>query len=87
MKFHPDILAAHAQFGGDLPSMQAIYDRPDHVARIAALEAQLAEASRLILYAADSFAAHAKVSDHPEEQCAYLDSEKMYRNYLSALEA
>jgi hypothetical protein len=41
MKFHPDVLAAHAQFGGDLQSMQALYDRPDHIARIAALEAQL----------------------------------------------
>jgi hypothetical protein len=43
MKFHPDVLAVHAEFGGDLQSMQALYDRPDHIARIAALEAQLAE--------------------------------------------
>lgn len=44
--FHPDVLAAHAQFGGDLRAMQALYDRPDHLARIAALEAKLAEVTR-----------------------------------------
>jgi|GEM_PF-5398401 len=26
MKFHPDVLAAHAQFGGDLESMQKCFD-------------------------------------------------------------
>ncbi|MER9680791.1 hypothetical protein NKJ23_15865 [Mesorhizobium sp. M0184] len=34
MKFHPDVLAAHAQFGGDLQDMQRRYDDP---------EAQIAE--------------------------------------------
>jgi len=43
MKYHPDVLAAHTEFGGDLQAMQALYDRPDHTARIATLEAQLAE--------------------------------------------
>lgn len=47
MKFHPDVLAAHAEFGGDLQSMQALYDHPDHIARIAALEAQLSNAYRV----------------------------------------
>ncbi len=41
MNFHPDVLAAHAQFGGDLESMQALYDRPDHVAEIARLQEQV----------------------------------------------
>lgn len=35
---HPDVLAAHAQFGGDILSMQAMYDRPKHLARIKELE-------------------------------------------------
>lgn len=26
MKFHPDVLKAHAQFGGDLQSMQKCYE-------------------------------------------------------------
>lgn len=29
MNFHPDVLAAHAQFGGDLVSMQKLYDYPE----------------------------------------------------------
>lgn len=29
IKFHPDVLAAHAQFGGDLESMQKLYDWHD----------------------------------------------------------
>lgn len=29
MKFHHDVLAAHAQFGGDLESMQKLYDWHD----------------------------------------------------------
>lgn len=41
MKFHPDVLAAHAEFGGELEAMQALYDRPDYVARIAELEAKV----------------------------------------------
>lgn len=40
MKFHPDVLAAHAEFGGDLNAMQALYDRPVNLARIAELEAE-----------------------------------------------
>lgn len=28
MKIHPDVLAAHAQFGGDLESMQKLYEYP-----------------------------------------------------------
>lgn len=39
-KFHPDVLAVHAEFGGDLNAMQALYDRPDHLTRIAELEAE-----------------------------------------------
>ncbi len=41
MNFHPDVLAVHAQFGGDLESMQALYDRPGHVAEIARLQEQV----------------------------------------------
>lgn len=29
MNFHPDVLAAHAEFGGDLESMQKLYEYPD----------------------------------------------------------
>ena len=43
MNFHPDVLAAHAQFGGDLESMQKCYDWPDLNAKIAALEKENAE--------------------------------------------
>lgn len=39
MTYHPDVLAAHAEFGGDLETMQALYDRPDHLATIARLRA------------------------------------------------
>lgn len=38
-RFHPDVLAAHAEFGGDPESMQALYDRPDHLATITRLTA------------------------------------------------
>lgn len=38
MIFHPDVFAVHAEFGGDLKAMQALYDRPDHIDRIAKLE-------------------------------------------------
>jgi len=41
MVIHPNVLAAHAQFGGDLRSMQAMYDRPDHLAKIKELEEQI----------------------------------------------
>lgn len=40
MTYHPDVLAAHAEFGGDLEAMQALYDRPDHISRIAELAAE-----------------------------------------------
>ena len=33
IKFHPEVLAAHAQFGGDLESMQKLYDWRDLKAR------------------------------------------------------
>lgn len=39
MKFHPDVLAAHTEFGGELEAMKALYDRPDHLALKAAMEA------------------------------------------------
>jgi hypothetical protein len=32
MNFHPDVLVAHAQFGGDLESMQKLYEYPDLIA-------------------------------------------------------
>lgn len=44
MKIHPDVLAAHAQFGGDLESMQRLYDSYDHAAEITTLRKELAEA-------------------------------------------
>lgn len=41
MKFHPDVLAAHAQFGGDLECMQMCYEYPDLKAEIERLRAAL----------------------------------------------
>ena len=41
MKFHPDVLAAHAEFGGDLETMQKLYDYPDLVSRISQQDAEL----------------------------------------------
>lgn len=39
MKFHPDVLAAHAQFGGDLESMQKLYEYPELKAEVERLRA------------------------------------------------
>lgn len=41
MKFHPDVLAAHAEFGGDLETMQKLYEYPDLVSRISQQDAEL----------------------------------------------
>lgn len=38
IKFHPDVLAAHAQFGGDLPSMQRCYEWHDLKKQIASIK-------------------------------------------------
>lgn len=38
MKFHPDVLAAHAQFGGDLGSMQKCYEWMPHEALVRLVE-------------------------------------------------
>lgn len=53
MKFHPDVLAVHAEFGGDSPAMQALYDRPDHLARIAELAAENERLTAQIVKATD----------------------------------
>ncbi len=42
--YHPDILKAHAEFGGDLDAMQAMYDRPAHLKMIGELEKALSGA-------------------------------------------
>lgn len=76
MTFHPDVLAVHAQFGGDLESMQALYDRPDHLATIARLSAELARAraerDRAALVAADEAnradAAEAALAERTKER-------------------
>lgn len=39
MNFHPDVLAAHAEFGGDLESMQKLYEYPDLKAEVERLRA------------------------------------------------
>lgn len=41
MNFHPDVLAAHAQFGGDLISMQKLYEYADLKAEVEQLRAAL----------------------------------------------
>ena len=42
MNFHPDVLAAHAEFGGDLETMQKLYDYPELERRAKDAEAELA---------------------------------------------
>lgn len=44
MIIHPDVLAAHAQFGGDLELMQKAYDWSDLKAEIEHLRLALSEA-------------------------------------------
>lgn len=48
MNFHPDVLAAHAQFGGDLESMQKLYDYPDLKAEVERLRTACSEACDLL---------------------------------------
>ena len=48
MKFHPDVLAAHAEFGGDLETMQKLYEYPELVARISQQDAELERLRRHI---------------------------------------
>ena len=43
MRFHPDILAAHAEFGGDLDAMQLAYEQSARIEAQAALIAELVE--------------------------------------------
>jgi hypothetical protein len=52
MKIHPDVLAAHAQFGGDLELMQKAYEHPDLVAEVARLRAALVEERKRALESA-----------------------------------
>lgn len=40
MIFHPDVLAAHAEFGGDLESMQKLYEYPELKAEVERLRAE-----------------------------------------------
>lgn len=54
MEYHPDVLAAHTQFGGDLPSMQALYDWPIHKRMIRELQEQLIEAQRVHRWSVDN---------------------------------
>lgn len=48
MNFHPDVLAAHAQFGGDLESMQKLYEYPGLVSRIEQLERHAEDTGTLL---------------------------------------
>lgn len=43
MNFHHDVLAAHAEFGGDLESMQKLYEYPDLKAEVERLRMALDE--------------------------------------------
>jgi predicted nuclease with TOPRIM domain len=43
MKIHPDVLAAHAEFGGDLESMQRCYEWYDLKTEITSLRSSLKE--------------------------------------------
>jgi hypothetical protein len=49
MRFHPDVLAAHAQFGGDLEAMQLAYDLHATIEAQAALIKELVEALEGVL--------------------------------------
>ena len=51
MNFHPDVLAAHAEFGGDLESMQKLYEYPDLKAEVERLRALLSESQDMHLSA------------------------------------
>lgn len=44
MKFHPDVLAAHAQFGGDLETMQRCYEWYDLKSEIESLRSRAEKA-------------------------------------------
>lgn len=48
MNFHPDVLAAHAEFGGNLELMQKCYEHPDLVAEVAKLRTAMKEACDLL---------------------------------------
>jgi hypothetical protein len=62
MRIHPDVLAAHAQFGGDLETMQKAYEHPDLVAEVARLRAAIADARNEALESAAKVADDALVS-------------------------
>ena len=48
MKFHPDVTAAHAEFGGDLELMQKCYEYPDLKSEVVRLRAVVQEAEPYI---------------------------------------
>jgi len=43
MNIHPDVLAAHAEFGGDLESMQKLYEYPDLKAEVESLRSSVSQ--------------------------------------------
>ena len=74
MKFHPDVLAAHAQFGGDLESMQKLYDLPD---AIAAKDREIADTRQRTIEEC------AKVADEAEVELFEYPSELAGEYYRS----
>ena len=48
MNIHPDVLAAHAQFGGDLELMQKAYEHPDLVVRLSDAEERIRELEEML---------------------------------------
>ena len=50
MNFHPDVLAAHAEFGGDLESMQKCYEWHDLKEDAAKLRKALRDAHKALMH-------------------------------------
>ena len=75
MTYHPDVLAAHAEFGGDLEAMQALYDRPDHEKTITRLEREKEELRAQSDRFCDKYLAALKRAETAERQLEALRDE------------
>ncbi len=76
MNIHPDVLAAHAQFGGDLETMQKAYEYTDLVATCERLRAALVEERKRALESAAAF--HDRKAGNFDALCAVAPSERAY---------
>lgn len=76
MKFHPDVLAAHAQFGGDLEDMQRNYDSYDKPTPKLPLSKELVEElSKIINPPLENWAGYVLVFDAMKvDDITYIDN-------------